>query len=239
MTIVSAHSPQELWRDRLVLPNYQIAEAAKYANLSPQTVAAWHRQDKRLLSNKDKGDALSYLQLIEVAVVAAFRRAKIKLPRIRRAREFFKEKMGVEFPFAQYKFKTDGKHLLVDYQEIEGKKGDGKHMMADEWGQLEWDDIIAPLLQAFEYEPKGIVIRWHVEGVSSPIVIDPRLNFGAPSVEGTPTWVIKGRYNAGETDAEIAEDFGLTRQDVKEALHFEGLEGAKKNKRGKPSRRLH
>lgn len=229
-------SPKEMWRERLILPNYQIGEAAKYANISSQTVAAWHSKEKKLFSGREDGASLSYLQLIEVAVVAAFRRAKIKLPRIRKAREYLKREMKAEYPFAQYKFKSDGKHLLLEYSQIEGNKADGRLLVADQEGQLEWDEIIAPLLKEFEYQHKDIVVRWHVDGVESPITIDPRINFGAPSVRGAPTWVIAGRWNAGESNSEIAEDFGIGLQDVKKALHFENLSSIK---RGKSSRHLH
>lgn len=47
--------------------------------------------------------------------------------------------------------------------------------------------------------------------------------FGAPTVLGTPTWVIKGRYDAGEAVQEIAEDFDLKPSDVKKALAFEAV----------------
>jgi uncharacterized protein (DUF433 family) len=229
-------SPKEMWRERLILPNYQIGEAAKYANISAQTVAAWHREDQKLFAGRDDGAALSYLQLIEVAVVAAFRRAKIKLPKIRKAREYLKREFKAEYPFAQYKFKSDGKHLLLDYKQFEGDRAHGHLLVADEEGQLEWDKIIAPLLKEFDYQHKDIVVRWHVDGLESPIIIDPRINFGSPSVRGTPTWILAGRWQAGESDADIADDFGLTKQEVKKALQFEDLSAAK---RRKPSHLLH
>jgi len=225
----------EPWRRRLDLPNYQIAEAARYAQISSQTVAAWHKIETPTLSHKKQRAALSYLQLIEVAVVAKFRKAGISLKRIRDAREYIMKQLKVEHPFAQYRFKTEGKHLLLDYQEIEGEKGRGKHLVADQGGQLEWNEIVGPLLKGFEYEHDGIVIRWYVVGPSSPIVIDPRLSFGAPTVNGTATWVIAGRWNAGETMSEIAEDFRLDKKLVRQALEFEGLSS---RKRGKSSRGL-
>src|SRR6185295_17622426 len=86
--------------------------------------------------------------------------------------------------------------------------------------QLEWESVIGRLRE-FEYEKEGIVLRWHVAGVHSPIIIDPRISFGAPSIKGTPTWVILGRWNAGESDTDIAEDFGIKKEEVKEALKFE------------------
>jgi uncharacterized protein (DUF433 family) len=224
------------WRSRLYLPNYHIGEAAKYAHISANTVAAWHRIERPTLSNKDKGAALSYVQLIEVAVVAAFRRANIKLPVIRNAREFAKQKLGVDFPFAHLRFKTEGKHLLIDYKDVEGSKGAGKHLVADQWGQLEWDVVVGPLLREFDYEHEEIVVQWHVDGLDSPIIIDPRLSFGTPTIKGTPTWIIAGRRHAGESNTMIADDFGLTIDEVKRAIEFEGL-GARK--RGAPSHVLH
>ncbi|MGH6936466.1 MAG: DUF433 domain-containing protein [Methylocella sp.] len=98
----------------------------------------------------------------------------------------------------------------------------GTVVQADQEGQLTWESIIGRLRE-FEYEHQGIVIRWHVAGRSSPIVIDPRIAFGAPTISGTPTWVIKGRWNAGESDGEIADDFGIKKEAVREALKFEGI----------------
>jgi uncharacterized protein (DUF433 family) len=40
-------------------------------------------------------------------------------------------------------------------------------------------------------------------------------------VKGTPTWIILGRWNAGESDSDIAEDFGIKKEEVREALKFE------------------
>jgi uncharacterized protein (DUF433 family) len=221
----SVSHTEEPWRQRLYLPNYQIGEAARYAGISAQTVAAWHKEGAResvTLSKKEQRAALSYMQLIEVAVVAAFRKAGIPLRRIRKAREFVAKSLRSEYPFSEYRFKTDGRRLWVDYEQVEGESGRGKLMGADNYGQLAWSDIIGRLKE-FEYDGEGIVVSWHVDGERSPITIDPRISFGAPCVGGTPTWVIKGRWNAGESIADIAEDFGIKKLDVRRALKFEDI----------------
>ena len=211
----------------MYLPNYQIGEAARYAHISAQTVAAWHKDagDRRTLSSKDGGAALSYLQLIEVAVVAAFRKIGITLREIRATREYAQKSLVSEFPFSQYRFKTDGENLLMEYEQLIGKKGKGKLLAPSKHGQLGWSEIIKTL-DAFDYE-KDLAVRWHVAGTSSPIIIDPRISFGAPTVSGTPTWVIVGRRNAGESIEDIAEDFGIKRAEVKKALEFEGWDAKK------------
>jgi|SRR6266404_6622947 uncharacterized protein (DUF433 family)/DNA-binding transcriptional MerR regulator len=210
----------EPWRKRLQIPAYQIGEAARYAQVSAQTVVAWHKIDQKVLSEKRNRERLSYLQLIELAVVAAFRKAKFSLNEIRAAREYVKHNLKSEHPFAEYEFKRYGKSLFTEYEEAGGVR---RLLKANQAGQLAWKEIIGPVLEGFEYEHKGVAIRWHLAGPLSPIIIDPRVSFGTPTVKGTPTWIIKGRFDAGENDKEIAEDFNLNVSAVREALKFEGV----------------
>jgi Uncharacterized conserved protein len=219
---------REFWRARLFVPNYRIREAARYAHLSSQTVAKWHSSPgsnrKSTLSMKDKGASLSYLQLIEVAVVASFRKAGVTLKKIEAAREYLAKQLQEEFPFAAYRFKTDGKELWMDYAQFEANAGDKTLLAASRGGQLAWGDIIGRL-QEFDYEnDDGLAIRWHVAGRDENIVIDPRIQFGAPSVEGVATWAFKGRWEAGEDLDDIADDFGVSNSDVLAALRFEGVD---------------
>jgi len=207
----------EPWRRRLVLPAYQIGEAAAYAQVAPQTVVAWHKIEAALLKQREARSALSYMQLIEVAVVAAFRKAGVSMKRIRAARAYASNELKSEYPFAEYRFRENAKHLYLDAQQIELKPG--TVLQADQGGQLEWESVIGRLRE-FEYE-KEVALRWHVAGEGKPIIIDPRVSFGAPTVHGTPTWIIRGRFDAGESDSDIADDFGLKPQDVKQALKFE------------------
>ncbi|HZF93705.1 MAG TPA: DUF433 domain-containing protein [Allosphingosinicella sp.] len=216
----------DFWRSRLYIPNYRIREAARYARIAPQTVASWHgapQSNRRsTLSAKDKGAALSYLQLIEVAVVAAFRKAGVSLPKIRAAREYVSKQLEAEFPFAEYRFKTDGRDLWMDYAQIEADMGDKKLLKATQKGQLAWSDIIGKL-QEFDYD-NDLAVRWHVGGKDGQVVIDPRIQFGAPTVAGVPTWVFKGRFEAGEEVDDTADDFGVSNSSVLAALAFEGIE---------------
>src|SRR6056297_125527 len=104
------------WKSRLSIPSYRIGEAASYAKVSTQTVAAWHKSQSKLaksvLGERTNGKGLSFLQLIEVAVVAEMRRSGVKLSEIKQARDYLVEKTGLDFPFAQLKFKTDGADIL-------------------------------------------------------------------------------------------------------------------------------
>lgn len=166
---------------------------------------------------------LSYLQLIEVAFVATFRTLGLPLQRIRRAREYAAQSLEAEFPFAQYRWMTEGSNLLLELQEVEPESKLDALIIANANGQIAWTPMVSDRFLEFDYED-GLAIKWHVAGRESPVLIDPRISFGAPMVNGVPTWALKGRSVAGESEEEIAQDFGLTEAEVVAALTFEGLQ---------------
>lgn len=216
----------EPWVRRLNVPNYPVRDAARYARITPQTIRSWQRLGDnrgRVAAHREKGDGLSYLQLIEVAVVAGARRAGVRLGTIRRARDYIAREFKSEFPFAQHEFATDGRHLLLKVFGEDADPGARKWLSADESGQFAWDTIIGFTLKSFEYE-RDIAVSWHVAGPESGIIIDPRVAFGAPNLRGLPTALLRDRWAAGEPLQETSEDFGIPVEDVREALQFEGVD---------------
>jgi uncharacterized protein (DUF433 family) len=168
---------------------------------------------------------LSYLQLIEVAFVADFRRYGVTLERLRQAHDYCSKTFSSEYPFAQRSFKTDGVHVLTEFMEQEGGWQPEDHLiMTDIGGQLVWGPAIRDRLEQFDYE-RGLALRWHPRGRSSVILIDPRIAFGAPIIgdTGLPTWVVRERYEAGEELPEIEADFDVAQPQLAAALEFEGV----------------
>jgi len=228
MAVARAISPGDYWVERLHMPAYRVAEAARYARTTSQTVRNWQKigeRRQRVIAPRERGAALSYLQLIELGVVAAMRKSGIKLPKIRNAREYLSKKINSDYPFAQYQFKTDGVEILMDLKQIEGEKGVDKLIVLSGGGQLAWNEILHGLLLEFDYDLDiGAAVSWKVAGLDSPVRIDPRLAFGAPQVEGVPTWVLRARWESGESLGDIADDYGLAENLVDAALRFEGVE---------------
>lgn len=218
----------EMWRKRIDLPAYQVAEAARYARTTPQTIGNWQRVRvgaNGAIGPRDHGVGLSYLQLIEVGVVAAMRKSGVRLPKIRQARDYLSREFGSEYPFAQYRFKTDGKDILMDYDQIAGTSAKDKLLVVSEGGQLAWNRILSNLLKEFDYADEDEVVRaWRVAGVDSAIMIDPRVAFGAPQINGIATWVLKERWQSGESVKDIADDYCLEAPLVFAALEFEGVD---------------
>ena len=217
---------KEPWRRRILLPTYTIADAARYIGASHQLVSSWFYRETQTgvtLPGKEHGEPLSYLQLIEVAVVSTFRKLGVHLERIRKARQYLAQRFNVEYPLTEYRFKTEGFHVLIDLAQFEHDE-ELRLVVADKGGQLAWEDLMEDRLLEFDYENDGIAIKWHPAGRHSLVVIDPRVAFGAPNVSGIPTWVLKGRYNAGETITDVIEDFQLEATAVRDAWQFEGID---------------
>lgn len=212
------------WFRRLYLPTYRVGEAARYAGVHHNTVSAWFFRGNPVLHGHKHGEPLSYLQLVEVAFVAFFRRMKVPMERIRAARMYVAQIFSEEFPFARYQFKTEGMHVLMRYHGFEPFDNIEDIIVADKFGQLAWGDFLGDKFAEFDYEYE-LAMRWHPDGPNSQVVIDPRFAFGAPVVQNLPTWVVKGRFIAGESPEEIADDFGITTEGVFDALHFEGVVG--------------
>lgn len=213
------------WRRRLYLPSYRASDAARYVRAHPSTISAWLYRHDLNLPERTKGSPLSYLELVEVAFVAFFRRLEISMKRITDARSYIAQNIASEYPFAEHTFKTEGFHILMNYDEFDPYANWDSVIVADAQGQLAWTDLMGERFAEFDYEHE-IAIRWHPAGRDSQVTIDPRVAFGAPMVSGLPTWVIRGRFDSGETIPEIADDFGIEETAVQDALAFENRQVA-------------
>ena len=107
--------------------------------------------------------------------------------------------------------RADWTRILQRY----GGTYDVQFVLADERGELVAGNPLKLLLVARETAsgPKGVV------------VIDPRLGFGRPVIEGTGirTEVIVDRFRAGEKIESIAEDYDRPAADIEDIVRAEML----------------
>jgi hypothetical protein len=85
---------------------------------APPPATSLGETNRAKLSVRTARAELSYLQLIEFAVVSAFRKAGVPLSDIYDAREYVRVELKSEYPFAEYRFKSDGRHILMDYDQL-------------------------------------------------------------------------------------------------------------------------
>jgi len=217
---------------RFLLPAYSVKEAARLAQTTSPTVSRWHhgygpsyaRAATKVLHGRELGAPLSYLQLVEVAFVATLRGMGITLKRIRAAHGYLMRRFDVEYPFAQLRLQTEGTHILKALKVEEGRWVEMLVVVSAD-GQLAWKEMIADRLREFVYGRHGWAVRWYPRGRDVPIMVDPLIAFGAPILvkSGVPTAVLRERFEAGEPEEEISEDFGVSQAHLRVALNFEGI----------------
>ncbi len=85
-----------------------------------------------------------------------------------------------------------------------------------------WDEVLDPFLDTVEYEGE-IARRWWPLGKDVRVLVDPDYGFGLPVVEGVGvrTEIIAERYEAQDSIDEISYDFGVTPEQIDDALLWE------------------
>lgn len=210
---------------------YTPREAARLAGTSPQQVLRWTRGSgpNAPLWNAhyqfldDDVTDISFLDLVEVRVVAAMRRAGVSLQAIRFAMAFAQEKLGVVRPLASQSFRTDGSEILMEAVERDGQL---VSLSSRRPGQKVFREIILQSLNDLEYD-HGMAIRWRPRRFSD-IVIDPARSFGDPILDdfGISTGMLRAESRDGSSPRYLSRLYEIPERMVRSAIAFEeGLDG--------------
>ncbi len=220
-------------------PAYRASEAAQILALPAATVRAWcfghdyrHKADgspKRFRPVIDPADPgqrlLSFINLCELHLLAVIRRHhKVKLPRVRAALDYVAKELGVAHPLASKRFMTNGVSLFVEHA--------GHLLDVSQRGQQALRADFERALQRIEYDRRtGMPLLLYpytrpvADGGEAPraVLVDPARSFGRPVLASAlvRTEVIGQRFAAGDSIAEMADDYGVSAQDIEEALRFE------------------
>lgn len=211
-------------------PSYLIPEAAHYLGLPVATMRAWALGQKQgdkapfkpIIVLPADEPVLSFMNLVEVHVLAALRRQhRVPLQKIRAGLAHLRRRFPSRHPLAENAFATDGVDLFVEEF--------GEIINLAEPDQLLMKKVLEAHLSRIERDAHGVPLKlfpFSRRGEASDpksIVIDPRVSFGRPVLAGTgiPTTIIAERYKAGESIAEIAEDYHRQPSEIEEAVRCE------------------
>ena len=220
-------------------PAYSVAEAAHYLRMPKETLRTWIagrfypvadqlKRSQPLIRWDDPGKQyLSFINLVEAHVLAAIRRHHgVKLPKVRKALDYVKNHLGIERPLIDEAFQTDGLDLFVERY--------GSLITASQEGQQAMKEVIGIYLKRIERDTKGFPIKLYPftrasEADDTPatdprvVVMNPMISFGRPVIVGTgiPVSSIYERYKAGDSVADLAQDFRLGIGEIEEAIRCE------------------
>lgn len=194
------------------------AAVAELAKMPAPTLRSWMRPAGRrpvmvhTVPTMRRGwPSVPLVGLAEASALRALR-STLSMQRVTAAAEYIRDRFGDEFALANPKLVTDGSAAF-----LHDEATDEVTRIPDGQGALTevFREHLRPLLPGDD----GYVAQFHVRRFqSSQVVIDPTMNAGRMyfTRTGVPLFVVAGALRAGERPALIADDFGLTWDEVTE-----------------------
>jgi uncharacterized protein (DUF433 family) len=205
--------------DRFTDPILTPLETADYLNIPERTLYHWLREEARghplvhsVRAERQGWPSVPFVGIIEAYVLRALRRIGLSMSKIGAATAEVREMFDTEYGLATRRIATDGIDVFVHYLESDEVVRVGDRQMPirrviDDYLQyIAWDDDdFAKRLTLKQYDP-------HI----ARVVIDPQFGWGSPVVEPAQVTVeaIVGLWKAGETPDVVADNYGLTREQV-------------------------
>ncbi|MEA2831442.1 MAG: hypothetical protein QOF22_2190 [Bradyrhizobium sp.] len=161
--------------------------------------------------------ALSFRDLLELRFVDAFIRAGVSWRTMRRAHAKAQEELDTTHPFCSNRIATDGKNILLR----QGEEDSDEALINLVNNQREFRRIVQDFLKELEFSGSDII--WYPLGKDRQIVIDPRRNFGQPTVtkSGVPAATLARSVKANSSQEVVARWYEVHPDEVRDAVEFE------------------
>jgi uncharacterized protein (DUF433 family) len=161
--------------------------------------------------------ALSFRDLLELRFVDAFIRAGVSWRTMRRAHTKAQEELKTTHPFCSNRIFTDGRSILLR----QGEEDSDQALINLANDQAEFARIVEEFEEELEFSGSDII--WYPLGKERQIVIDPRRNFGQPTVmkSGVPSATLARSVKANSSQEIVARWYEVHPDEVRDAVEFE------------------
>lgn len=168
----------------------------------------------------DGSRSLSFHDLIEARFIRAFRNAGVSFQHLRQVAMKAREEFGVGHPFASARFVTDGRRIILEQVDTDGR-GDLTDYLSDQHTFA--DFIRRTILPGVEFDAKQLARSWRPWVETPLVVLDPLRAWGHPILDrtGTPTAVVVQAFAAEGSASRAAAVYELTSEEVGQAIAFE------------------
>lgn len=211
-------------------PVYGVSESARILGLRSDRVRAWLdgyerggvRYSPVIRESSTGDDIVTWGEFVELGYLREYRRNGVPLQRLRPVIDELRQDFGTPYPLATARPYVFGKELVLEVQErnqlplaIAIVIRSGQHVMLASDAQRFYRRV--------EFDPgsDGDVRRLRPAGPASPVVIDPLMHFGRPSVGGVATERLWELFDAGETVDQIAGGYDMPDSLVMAAVAYE------------------
>lgn len=211
-------------------PMYGVSEAAGLLGLRPDRARAWldgyERSGTRyppVIREEPTGeDLVTWGEFVELGYLREYRRTGVPLQRLRPVIEELRRELETPYPLATAQPYVYGKELVLEVQERHDLPSPIAIVIRS-GQQILLADPARQFFRKVEFDPDGpdAILRLRPAGPASPVVIDPLVRFGRPSVSGVSTERLWELSDAGEAVDEIASGYDLADEEVRAALAYE------------------
>jgi uncharacterized protein (DUF433 family) len=240
MTFAADRRWDALGVDRFATLLYGVGEAAGYLAVPPSTLTTWAYGYQRrrgggasvraepvitAVRPEQPGDpAVPFVGLAEAYSLAAFRKAGVPMQRIRPAVDVLSRELGLEHALASRRLYTDGAEVLYDYAQHVGDLAEGqsvRELVVVRNNQRVFTEVVELYLKRIDFAADGYaqLIRLPQYRVAD-VTVDPDHAFGRPRFTSGGAVVddVIDLFRAGEPVDVVAEEFGLSRAEVEDAI---------------------
>ncbi|MYC84241.1 MAG: hypothetical protein F4X18_01835 [Acidimicrobiia bacterium] len=147
--------------------------------------------------------------------------AATRIFRIRPALQSLDDQMGIDHALASKRLYSDGAELLFDYAETHFGGEDPERLVVVRSGQRVFSEIVMDYLQKIVYGEDGYPTSIGVPAYRyAAVVVGPTMSFGAPFFRagGARVADVMDRFWAGETLAEVSEEFGVPLDELEDVV---------------------
>jgi uncharacterized protein (DUF433 family) len=219
---------------------YTRADAVRLLRMTPSRVSRWVMGYSYTLSYAPKAERraqppvvraripridgstlISFLDLMELRVVRALIDRGLSLQHVRQVAGLASELFNTAYPFASRRIFTDGREVFASLSRV--KADEVLIELSAKHDQLIAGPIVQQYLAELDFDEQSkLAERWWPLGRSVPVVLDPKIAFGAPIIAGTATRtdVVAALSHEVQISAAAAA-FQLEEKDVAAALRFE------------------
>jgi uncharacterized protein (DUF433 family) len=211
-------------------PVYGVAEAAGLLGLRPDRTRAWLdgygrrgvRYPPVIRPEPTGDDIVTWGEFVELGYLREYRRKGVPLQRLRPVIDELRREFKTPYPLATAKPYVFGKELVLEAQERNDLPSSIAIVIRSGQQILLADDANR-FFKKVEFDPPddGDVRRIRPAGAASPVVIDPLVRFGRPSVQGVATERLWELFDASETLEEISDGYDMPIDLVRAAVAYE------------------
>lgn len=209
-------------------PLYGVGEAAGLLGLRAGRVRAWLDGYERggifyepvIRPNHTGDDVVTWGEFVELGYLREYRRKGVPLQRLRPVIAALRDEYRTLYPLATTKPFVHGRDLVLMLQR-QNDLPDPLAIVVQSGQTILLANEAERFFRKVEFDTHEAACRLRPAGPASPVVIDPLIRFGQPSVRGVSTDRLWELYDAGEPLEVISAGYELPEYDVRTAVAYE------------------